>query len=109
VQPTAQQNWLFRQFPALQNFSFSALKILEGMEHTLPIQLWPQIVEDIVDLSKAGYATLIAMIKLYRNYGDFLGVAADASFVTLFVIVACLVAEAAAFCFSINLTTSVVR
>jgi hypothetical protein len=70
------------------------------------------------------------MIKLYRNYGDFLRVAADASFVTLFfvtagltcdvvltadfgailfAILACLVAEAAALCFSINLTTSVVR
>jgi pimeloyl-ACP methyl ester carboxylesterase len=32
----------------------ATLKILKGMGHTLPIQLWPQIVEDIVDLSKAG-------------------------------------------------------
>jgi pimeloyl-ACP methyl ester carboxylesterase len=32
----------------------ATLKILQGMGHTLPIQLWPQIVEDIVDLSKAG-------------------------------------------------------
>lgn len=31
----------------------STLKILEGMGHTLPIQLWPQIVEDISALAKA--------------------------------------------------------
>ncbi|MFT4940095.1 MAG: pimeloyl-ACP methyl ester carboxylesterase [Paraglaciecola sp.] len=32
----------------------ATLKILEGMGHTLPIQLWPQIVNDIVALAKAG-------------------------------------------------------
>jgi pimeloyl-ACP methyl ester carboxylesterase len=32
----------------------STLKILEGMGHTLPVQLWQQIVDDIVGLSKAG-------------------------------------------------------
>ncbi|MFQ3206780.1 MAG: pimeloyl-ACP methyl ester carboxylesterase [Glaciecola sp.] len=32
----------------------ATLKILEGMGHTLPVQLWPQIVEDIVELSKTG-------------------------------------------------------
>ena len=31
----------------------ATLKILEGMGHTLPIQLWPQIVEDIVKLAKS--------------------------------------------------------
>ncbi|MFT5713256.1 MAG: pimeloyl-ACP methyl ester carboxylesterase, partial [Glaciecola sp.] len=31
----------------------ATLKILEGMGHTLPMQLWPQIVQDIVELSKA--------------------------------------------------------
>ena len=31
----------------------ATLKILKGMGHTLPMQLWPQIVEDIVELSKA--------------------------------------------------------
>lgn len=30
------------------------LTILEGMGHTLPMQLWPKIVDDIVELSKAG-------------------------------------------------------
>lgn len=30
------------------------LKILEGMGHTLPVQLWPQIVDDIAGLTKAG-------------------------------------------------------
>jgi pimeloyl-ACP methyl ester carboxylesterase len=29
----------------------ATLKILEGMGHTLPVQLYPQIVEDIVELS----------------------------------------------------------
>lgn len=32
----------------------STLKILEGMGHTLPMQLWPQIVDDINELSRAG-------------------------------------------------------
>ena len=31
----------------------ATLKILEGMGHTLPIQLWPQIVNDISKLAKA--------------------------------------------------------
>ncbi len=32
----------------------STLKIMEGMGHTLPVQLWPQIVDDISELTKAG-------------------------------------------------------
>tara|TARA_R110001583_G_scaffold51139_2_gene159616 strand:- start:1070 stop:1981 length:912 start_codon:yes stop_codon:yes gene_type:complete len=32
----------------------ATLKILEGMGHTLPVQLWPQIVDDIAGLTKAG-------------------------------------------------------
>lgn len=32
----------------------ATLKILKGMGHTLPIQLWPQIVEDITRVTKAG-------------------------------------------------------
>ena len=31
----------------------ATLKVYEGMGHTLPIQLWPQIVDDIVKLTKA--------------------------------------------------------
>lgn len=32
----------------------ATLKILRGMGHTLPVQLWPQIVDDIAGLTKAG-------------------------------------------------------
>lgn len=32
----------------------ATLKILKGMGHTMPIQLWPEIVDDIAGLSKAG-------------------------------------------------------
>jgi pimeloyl-ACP methyl ester carboxylesterase len=34
--------------------SGSKLKIIEGMGHTLPVQLWRQIVDDIARLTKAG-------------------------------------------------------
>ncbi|WP_371194405.1 alpha/beta fold hydrolase [Glaciecola sp. SC05] len=32
----------------------ATLKILKGMGHTLPMQLWPQIVDDICQVAKAG-------------------------------------------------------
>jgi pimeloyl-ACP methyl ester carboxylesterase len=32
----------------------ATLKILKGMGHTLPVQLWPQIVDEISTLTKAG-------------------------------------------------------
>jgi pimeloyl-ACP methyl ester carboxylesterase len=34
----------------------STLKIFKGMGHTLPVQLWPQIIDEIAELTKQAKA-----------------------------------------------------